>query len=407
MKMARTRILISCMIIVLLLSVAGCTGESRPGKGGKIKVGFLLPMSGGLADKGRDCVSAAKLAVDEINAAGGIKALGGAILEPVFGDTEGNPDRGSREAERLIGEQGVVALVGTYQSSVTKAATQVAERLKTPFVVNVSIADLITERGFRYTFRIQPKARFYARDQAQFLVDLQGFTGHRVKRVALLHENTDFGTSTALAQKKALREQNLEVVIEVSYVAEGIVDLTREVAQVLAAKPDAILEVTYLKDSILIRRALAQAGAAIPLVDTAGGTVSPEYIVELGQLSEGTFTSSEYSKYAPGAKELNDRFRARFGVDITGDSAYTYQAVLVVKDALERARSTEKEALRRALADTDMPRGPGMILPAERLRFDESGQNEFGNLFVVQIQNGELMPVWPPQYAAAKVRLRR
>jgi branched-chain amino acid transport system substrate-binding protein len=394
------------IIVVVLLFPAGCTGNTKPKPAENVKVGVLFPLSGDLASTGADNKNGVVLAADEINAAGGIKALGGAKLELTFGDTQGNPDVGAQEAERLI-KEGSVVLIGAYQSSVTKPATQVAEQFKTPFIVNMGIADVITERGFQYTFRVCPKAQFYGRDQVHFLTKLADLAGYPVKRVALLHENTDFGTSTALAQKKALQESGLEIVAEVSYVAEGATDLSSEVNQVLAAKPDAILEVTYLNDSILIAQSLAKAGANLPLVDAAGGTVAPEYVEKLGALAEDTLTLSEYSKYAAGGKELNDRFKARFGADITGNSAYAYQAVLVLKDALERAGSVDKEKLRKALATTDLSRGSQMILPSERLHFDAQGQNEYASLFVVQIQDKEQVPVWPAEFASAKVRLKK
>lgn len=393
------------LALVSLIVFTGCTGKKAPEPASEVPVGALFPLSGDLNEKGKDSANGVRMAVEEINAQGGIAALGGAKLKLVLGDTQGNPETGIKETERLIEKEKVVAIIGTYQSSVTKMATQVAERLETPFIVSISIADVITERGFRYTFRIQPKAQFYARDQVQFLRDLESLAGYPVRSVALLHENTDFGTATSLAQKSALREKGLDLAVEVSYKAEGVTHLDREVAQVLAAKPDAILAVTYLKDSILIRRALAKAGAKVPLIDTAGGTVSAEYVQILGPLAEGTLTVAEYSKYAAGGQGLNDRFRKRFGVDITGDSAHAYQAVLVLKDSLERAATRDKKKLRKALTETDLRQGSQMILPSERLRFDANGQNEFARLYVVQIQKKELVPVWPAPYATARVVL--
>ena len=390
---------------LVLIVVMGCEKEKDSRSSAKIKVGALFPLSGDLRDKGVDSANGVRLAAEEINRAGGITSLGNAKLEIVFADTQGKPEIGAKETERLIKKEGVVAIIGTYQSSVTTPASQVAERLETPFIVSISIADIITERGFNYTFRIQPKARFYARDQVQFIRDLEKLVGYPVKRVALLHENTDFGTSTALAQKIALRKQGLEVVADIGYKAEGVTNLDKEITQVLATKPDIIITVTYLLDSILIRRALIQSGAAVPMVDTAGGTVSPEYIQTLGPLAEGTFTMAEYSKFVPEGKALNDRFHARFKTDITGDSAYAYQAVLVLKDALERSRSMDKDRLRQALSSTDIQQGPQLVLPSERLHFDKNGQNEFAQLYVVQIQDGELVPVWPAQYATAKAKI--
>jgi branched-chain amino acid transport system substrate-binding protein len=395
----------SIAAIMGLLLLSACGSQAKPEQVDVVRVGVLYPMSGDLANIGQDNQNGAVLAAEEINAAGGIQSLGGAKLELVFGDTQGNPEIGAQEAERLIQEENVVALIGAYQSSVTKPATQAAERLQTPFIINMAISDIITERGFQYTFRVCPKAQYYGRDQVLFLKDLSELAGYPVQRVALLYENTDFGTSTSLAQKQAIQENGLEIVAEVSYTAEGATDLSNEVAQVLAANPDAILEVTYLNDSILIAQALAAAGATIPLVDAAGGAVYPEYVEQLGATADGSFTLVEYSKYAAGGEELNARFHDRFGADITGNSAYAYQAVYVLADALERAASLDKKQLRAALAATDMPKGPHMILPAERIRFDADGQNEFATLFMAQIQGGKLLPVWPAEFAASKVRL--
>ena len=188
--------------------------------------------------------------------------------------------------------------------------------------------------------------------------EMEKLAGYPVKRVALLHENTDFGTSAALAQKIALRKHGLQVVAHIAYQAEGATDLSREVAEALAAEPDIILTVTYLKDSILIRQALIRSAKELPMLDTAGGTVSSEYVETLGPLADGTLTVAEYTKFAEGADHLNERFFKRFKVDITGDSAHAYQALLVLKDALERAGSLNKDRLRDALSKTDIKKGP-------------------------------------------------
>ena len=168
-------------LLFLLPMVLGCQRDEERMPPDKIKVGALFPLSGDLKDKGTDSANGVRLAAEEINRTGGIAALDGARLEIVFADTQGKPEVGAKETERLIKEEGVVAVIGSYQSSVTKPASQVAEKLETPFIVSISIADIITERGFRYTFRIQPKAKYYARDQIQFLEDLKKLAGISVQ----------------------------------------------------------------------------------------------------------------------------------------------------------------------------------------------------------------------------------
>ncbi len=373
----------------------------------KVRVGAMYPLTGDLAKLGEENKNGLQLAIDEINAAGGIKALGGAQIELMWGDSQGKPEVGISEVTRLVQQENVVAIIGAYQSGVTVPSTQEAERLATSFIVSMAVSDKITERGFKYTFRICPKASWYAKDQVTFLKDLKDLAGLDIKRVALLHEDTDFGESTAAGQKQYLEEAGMEMVLEVKYPASAA-DLTTEVSKVKAANPDAVLTVTYLNDSILIARAREALGMTnIPFIDAAGGTVDPEFIKQLGQTAEGWFTEIEYTKYAAGAEDLNNRYVAVFGDDITGNGAYAYQAGYVIADALERAGSVDRDAVRDALAKTDLPSGPSMVLPTDHIYFDENGQNPNAPLFIVQVQGGELIPVWPGAYAAKPVQLSK
>lgn len=368
-----------------------------------VKIGGLYPLSGENAIMGQGNADGLALAINEINQAGGIKSLGGAKIEIVWGDTQGKPEIGISEVTRLVQQENVVAIVGAYQSSVTTPATQEAERLKTPFLVSMAISDKITERGFKYTFRVCPKASWYAKDQVTFLQDLKDLAGLEVKQVALLHEDTDFGESTAEGQKKYLQEAGMEMVLEVKY-SSSAADLTTEVSKIKASNPDAVLTVTYLNDALLIARARQALGLMnIPFIDAAGGTLDAEFVKQLGPAAEGWFTEVEFSKFAVGANVLNDAFKAMFGEDITGNGAYAYQAGYVIADALERAASIDREAVRAALAATDMRAGTHhVVMPTDRIYFDESGQNPNAPLFIVQIQNGELIPVWPAEFAAAR-----
>ncbi|HEY5901883.1 MAG TPA: ABC transporter substrate-binding protein [Anaerolineales bacterium] len=378
-----------------------------PASGGTVKVGAIYPITGDLAKLGEENKNGLQLAIDEINAAGGIKSMGGAKIDLVWGDTQGKPEVGISEVTRLVQNENVVAIIGAYQSGVTTPSTQEAERLSTPFIVSMAVSDKITERGFKYTFRICPKASWYAKDQVTFVKDLKDLVGLDVKKVALLHEDTDFGESTAAGQKKYLQDAGIEMALEVKYPASAA-DLTTEVSKVKAVNPDAVLTVTYLNDSVLIARAREALGMTnVPFIDAAGGTVDPEFIKQLGQTAEGWFTEIEYTKYAAGAETLNNNYKAKYGADITGNGAYAYQAGYVIADALERAGSADRNAVRDAIAATNIPAGPKMILPTDKLVFDEQGQNPSAPLFVVQVQGGELIPVWPAAYAAKPIVLNK
>lgn len=410
--MKRISVLLGLLVVASLVLTA-CGGGAAPAGGGApaggdaktIKVGGLYPLTGDLAKLGEENKNGLQLAIDEINAAGGIKSMGGAKIELVWGDTQGKPEVGISEVTRLAQQENVVTIIGAYQSGVTTPATQEAERLATPFIVSMAVSDKITERGFKYTFRICPKASWYAKDQVSFVKDLKDLVGLDVKNVALLHEDTDFGESTAAGQKKYLEEAGMNMVLEVKYPSSAA-DLTTEVSKIKAANPDVVLTTTYLNDSVLIARAREALGMTnIPFIDAAGGTVDPEFIKQLGPTAEGWFTEVEFTKYAAGAETLNNAYLAKFGHDITGNGAYAYQAGYVIADALERAGKADRTAVRDAIAKTDLPSGPHMVLPTERLVFGEDGQNPSAPVFIVQIQNGEMIPVWPAAYAAKEIVL--
>lgn len=368
-----------------------------------IRLGGLFPLTGGTAKVGIENRQGLQMAIDEINAAGGIKSLGGAKIEMVWGDSQGKPEVGISEVERLVQQENVVAILGGYESSVSTPATQAAERLKTPFIVAASIADEITERGFKYTFRVASKADFYARDQVLFLKSLKDTIGLDVKRVALLHEDTDYGESTAVGQKKYLEQEGMELTIEVKYPSSAA-DLTTEIAKVKSTNPDAVLVVTYLNDAILLAQGRLAGGMKdTPFVDAAGGSLYAEFTQALGDSAEGWLSILEFSKYAPKATAVNAKYFEAYGVDFSGNSALNYQVGMVIWDALERAGSIDRDAVRDAIASTKLT-GDKVILPMEELYFDETGQNPQSGLYVAQVQNGELIPVWPPAGAAATLQ---
>ena len=392
-------IAVSMLIGALVMQASPAAAQSV------VKIGGLYPLTGGLAKLGEENRFGLQMAVDEINAAGGIKSLGGAKLEIVWGDTQGRPDVGINETRRLIERERVVAIIGAYQSAVTLPTSQLAQQLRTPYLDNIAIADEIAERGLDYVFMLPPKASQYASLGIEFLKNFESLTGHKVEKVAFLYENSDYGQSVIAGARKALEGTDFQIVADVSYSANAV-DLTTEVTRVAAANPDIILTVDYLNDAVLIVQAYRRLGLTIPIFELgAGGSEDPEFVRRLGSLANGFLGQNEFTKYAPGAKEYNERFRARYGVDSSGNAAYAYIAGYVLADALERAGSTDKAAIRDALAATSLEPSETMFLPISRLEFDETGHAKEVALFVLQFWDGEAMPVWPPQAAVTDVRL--
>lgn len=400
-----TRKLVAYILVILLFGsvlLTGCSSPATPAgeeeaKVEEVKIGVLLPLSGPVAPIGVTSQRGHELAVEEINAAGGIKSLGGAKLKLIFADSRGDAMIGMSEAERLIKNEGVSVIVGAYQSAVTFPSTQVAEQYKVPYVVPSAVKDEITQRGFKYVFRTCPPMAWYTKQQVQFAKEMGEKTGHIPKRVALVYENTDWGQSAGNNWKNDVPEAGMEIVLDAPYPATSS-DLTPVVLQIKQADPDLILFTSYTADAILLTNAIAQMNVnSFGMIGGGGGHADPEYMQNTGKNCEYHFDMCEWAPDLgkPGVKETNEKFRAKHGVDLNGESANCYAATYVIADALERAASTDPEKIREALSQTKITSGPAMIMPHEAVEFDESGQNIHAKLIMIQIRDGQRVTVWP------------
>jgi len=382
------RTMISFVLIIAVGLSLGVLGISKPVLAADVVIGNILPLSGPVAPIGKVGREIREMAVEEINAAGGIKSMGGAKLKMIYADSRGDPKVAMTEAERLITKDKVACITGAYQSAVTYPSTEVAERYKVPYLVPVSVRDAITERGFKYTFRVAAKASWYARDQINFIKALGERTGLLPKKLAFVYENTDWGTSTAEGWRPLAKEAGFDVVLDEPYPANAP-DLTPVVLKIKRAKPDFILFVSYIADATLLMNTIAEHEVDVMgMISSGGGHSDPKFIPNTGKNSLYHFDACEWEAdlNRPGLKETNAKFKERYGYNISPEAANVYASMYVLKDALERAGSADSEKLRDALAKTDYAKGPGMIVPYEKISFDKSGQNPQAQLVVVQIR---------------------
>ena len=291
--------------------------------------------------------------------------------------------------------------MGAYQSGVTFPVTQVSEKLQVPFIDPVAIADSITSRGFKYLFKVSPQASWYARDQIRFVKEASEKAGKPVKSVVLLHEDTLFGKSTGDGQVKAAADYGIEVLDRIAYPKETA-DMTATLAKIKQMNPDAVLLVSYLSDAVLITKTMKELGINAPIVGTSAGHIDPAYISTLGADADYTFTVGEWATDVKktGVEEIAKKFKAKFGIDMNGHAAETYMSTYVLKDALERAGSTNRKKLRDALAETKLC-GDKNILPYDCIRFDQTGQSPEAQLIIMQIIDGKHKTVWPFESASA------
>lgn len=367
----------------------------------EIVIGALHPKSGANAADGQQMSNAAQMAVDSVNEAGGIAALGGAKLKLESADTQGKPEVGQSEATRLIGD-GAVALVGTFQSATSSNVASVAERNKVPFVMDVSSLDNILQQGYKYSFRLQANASAMGVQSAQNLIQLGKEAGTPVKQVAFLFEQGNFGQATLKTFQEEAAKQGVKVDPAISYDASSVSDMTTQVSQVAASGADVLAVAGYYRDSSLVAQAVNTLKPNIKAVfGVANGAYDQPQFVKDAPNGGDKYFDSNYHWDATNAKanELAAKYKEKYGETIRTSAVLTYDAVKVIAQALEDAKTTDKSKLRDAIAATHYE--PLMVANGP-VAFSATGENTNAALVTMQIQGGTVKQVFPEKLAEAK-----
>lgn len=366
----------------------------------EILIGHIHPLSGALGFDGQELKKGMMLAVKEINDAGGIKSLGGAKLKLLDADSEGKPELAVSAVERF-NREGVVAVMGAYQSAVTLVATQQAEKLQIPYVVTVAVADEVTSRGFKYTFRVQPSAEQMASQTVKYVSEIAKATGQTVKTIAYLHDDTAFGTSLAGHVKKYAPNYGMEVIVDVAY-SPRAADVSTEVGKIKAAGADVVMDTGYFGDGVRVLKTMRDVRIKSKgIIGCGNGAFShPKFVEELGKLTENVMDGNYCANpRSPLTKKAFANYKAAYGTEMGPSTVFSYQPVYVLADALERAKSTDREAVREALSKTNLAEH---ILPQGPIVFGPDGQNKNAQAAMMQILDGKIVTVWPEAYAEGK-----
>lgn len=382
-----------------------------------VKIGVIYPLTGNAASAGQSARDAVHLGADIINkavpelknlplgASAGLPNLGGAKIVLDEADHQGSPQIGQQQTLRLITQDHVAAMLGAYQSSVALVATAVAERQGVPFVVADSVASNITGRGFKWTFRTTPIAPDFAKAYADFLTQLKQ-SGRRIDSIAIVNENTDYGTSVGASVAAAAAAAKIPVAAHIAYNANSP-DVSAEVLKLKTLKPDAVIFISYTADIILYFRTMKNLDYLPPIIigDDAGFS-DPSFIADVGDLAQGVVNRSAFDIGKPGRNSfIVDRmFRQRYGRDLDDTSARWMQALFVLADAVNRAGSTAPERIRAALRATDL-KADQLMIGYDGVKFDATGQNILASTFLVQLQGAQYVSVWPAARATGKLQL--
>src|ERR1700726_4393184 len=359
-----------------------------------INIGGLYPTTRSMAQIGGGCGAAAKLAVEMINDAGGIKSLGGAKLNLIVSDVQSDTTVTRTETDRLITGNKLSAIHGCYASALTLIASEVAERAKVPLITGSSSDQL--NKGRTYTFTPFARASQFARAQLQ-MSKLVSDT----PKVAVIFENTAFGTSTSNGLKELAPAEGVEIVMFEPYSA-GFTDASPLINKVKSSGANALFSVSYLNDLILIVRTVKQVGLNIAINGGSGGFVIPDFYKNVGKLAEGLQGVAHWNHdMNADAQKVNAEFKKRTGAFLFEYAGGLVTQTFMIADALERAASTDPQKVRDAITSLNVSSGYAAMCPGGRVQFGPDGKNIYAHPVGVQWQNGDLASVFPKEDARA------
>jgi branched-chain amino acid transport system substrate-binding protein len=287
---------------------------------------------------------------------------------------------------------------------VAMTATAVAERQGVPFLVADSVALNITGRGFKWIFRTGPIASDFAIAYTSFLTQ-QRILGKKVDTVAIVNENTEYGTSVAGSIVDAAKKVGITIVAQIPYNANSA-DVSAQVLQLKDRRPDVVIFISYTSDTILYFKTMKNLDYMPPMIigDDAGFS-DPSFIPSVGELAQGVMNRSAWDTGKPGSNtyRINELFKAKTGRDLDDTSARWMQGFLVLADAINRAGSTDPAKIQQALRMTDL-RPEQLMIGYRGVHFDDTGQNVEAATYLIQLHGKEYKAVWPEGRATAALR---
>ncbi|MEP3436149.1 MAG: ABC transporter substrate-binding protein, partial [Hoeflea sp.] len=363
-----------------------------------VKIGLIHPVSGFIAFSGSQCRAGAEMAIADINAAGGIKSIGGAMIEAMLADSQGKPDIGAAEVTKMT-EAGVHGIVAGYSSAISLATSQEAAKTNTPHVVDVGVSDSIVSRGLSNTFRFGPGYGKVAEMAVANLDTINKAAGSPAKTAMIVHEESLFGTGTAELLSKQLPGIGIEVVDVIKH-ANPTRDFTNIALQIKSKKPDLIIPANYYNEYVLLARTLRQQKIeAMGIYSVLGGAASNlQFVNEFPEAAELIMDCNHW--YNPNSDVALARRKAAEakGLVYTYEVFLAYNAVAFLADAIERAGSTDQDAVNAALASSTWDKH-GMPYGATNM---VNGQNEGAQPVNTQVQKGAIEVIYPEEFASAE-----
>ncbi|WP_180954336.1 ABC transporter substrate-binding protein [Bacillus sp. M6-12] len=412
----KSKIILLSIILVFSLILTACQGPSsntgstpngNGGSKGSIKIGAIFPLSGPLALLGEESFRGVEVAVDKINKNGGIN---GKTIELIAVDTP-SANEAMASAQKLVTQDKVNLVVGSFESTIVPIAAQITERNKVPYFELGSVADEVTEQGHKYLFRTNPPSYMYAESDMEFIKYLSDKWGTPLQdlKVAFIHEDSSWGTSIKDDFLKLAKKENVNVVDVVSYNMGTVKSVDSQVLSLKKSNPDVVIGVSYIDDSILVVRTMNKlAFKPKAFIGQGGGYSLPNLKKAVGDAVDGLF-NIDFTQYnvnpdvSPGLEEYVKLYEEKFGSKpLSGHSLTNFYGAETTFSILKEAKSLDAEDIRKAANATNIENGKTST--GWGVKFDEKGQNTLCLPFSFQYQNQELVSVWPENAAVAEIK---
>ena len=391
-----------------LTGAAALTGKARAQSPAEVKIAMLVPLSGVNARNGQLEQMGARMAIEEVNAAGGIKSMGGAKLKLLEFDAGDSPEKAKDAAQRMIAQEPDLAGgFGCWHSGLTLAATEVTERAELPWLT-LSYSDLITNRGFKNVFQSSPPADLQSRELLPIIIELATkATGKKPTRAAIVGDNNPAVISFLKPMRDYMfKDAGITLVADEIFTAP-LADATTIVQKLRSAKPDFVVALpTNVSDDKLLLEKLAEfglSGKKMPVIGNGGHWLVPELIkLTAPENVEGLMVALA-NWPGKNAAALEKRFIERTKEPWLGhDSIFAYAHVMMLKEAIERGASADRRKVAATLRAIDITDGPALLFPDGRISYDEKGRRKGAQICIVQYQDSKPVLVYPESMASAK-----
>lgn len=399
--------------VALTLVLGGALATTAQAQQKVIKIGTLFPLTGSCAVAGERCKAAVETMAEVINnkhpqinvpLAKSEGFFGGYKIQLVHADHQGKPDVAKSEAERLFNQEGVYAIIGSYNSSCSKPASAVAERLGKLFMCGCSSSSALTERGLKRFFRFAPTDKTESQEYVEYFQELNKLHPGTIKTAGVIYENSEFGVHAAQEAKEACKAAGFTVVADVAF-SPGATNLNSEVTTLKAKNPDVMFGACLGGDYTLWVRTMKQMNVA-PKAAINFCTGYQDPIIAKQLLKDGDYFMGGcgYSveigkKYMKDVAEVEKIYRAKTGVEFDSDCIQEAVALNVLCQAIEKAKTLDHavvaDTLRANTWDSPMSLGG-------KVAFDANGQNIRATEIITQLKNLAYVPLFPKSYAEAK-----